>query len=260
MTVEYKSAFEKVILSRWNATPDEQKIDAQFPDRHGQLMPDDPDSYALYDTYNYQRGHVDVFYEAYRQAPHTPPEKGENLLVVDIGAGAATVAVALGKAFKRRERERVDYRAFDTHPEMQQLGKRILRHLGAGFNSAEYVASLEDVDFADADRVLFTFSYVAHQYAVDRIHILQWALLIRRAVVEVERPVELIYTTATLSDGAHLTLEQLLAHANILGEQNLMNVQVPMRYPQPTPSDGQISWKEYSRRWQVQAGHWTLSA
>ena len=75
----------------------------------------------------------------YKKARHAPPPKGERLLVVDIGAGAATVAVGLGEALKRKKRQRVDYRAFDPNPMMRELGRQILRHLGAGFGSADYV-------------------------------------------------------------------------------------------------------------------------
>ena len=56
--------------------------------------------------------------------------------------------------------------------------------------------SLEDVDFAEVDRLLFTFSYVAHQRSVAPAHIDAWASVIKRAVGEVDRAVELIYTTA----------------------------------------------------------------
>ena len=95
--VDYDQAFTEVIWSRWNKLPEKHKDAATRPDRQGQLEPDAPDSCALYDTFNYQRGHADVFRKAYKQALHSPPKKGERLLVVDIGAGAATVAVALGE-------------------------------------------------------------------------------------------------------------------------------------------------------------------
>ena len=260
MAVDYDRAFAEIILPRWTETPDEQKSDAKFPDRQGQLKQDAPRSFALYDTFNYQRGHIDVFREAYKQAPHSPPKKGERLLVVDIGAGAATVAVALGEALKRHKREKVDYLAFDPNRMMRKLGKQILEHLDAGFGSAKYIRSLEGLDFTGTDRLLFTLSYVAHQDAVSRADIDEWVNLIKRAVDEVDREVELIYTTVNLSDGAHLALKRKLRQAKILRKLRPIDVQVRMRYPRPTLTDGQISWKEYSRQWKVQAGHWTLSA
>ena len=174
MAVDYDRAFAEVIVSRWSETPDEQRNAAKFPKRQGQLAPDASDSHALHDAFHYQRGHADVFREVYRKALHSPPRKGERLLVVDIGAGAATVAVGLGEALKRSKRQRVDYRAFDPNPTMRELGRQILGHLGADFRSADYIVSLEDVDFTDIDRLLFTFSYVAHQEAVAPAHIDSW--------------------------------------------------------------------------------------
>lgn len=258
--VDYDQAFTEVIWSRWNKTPEKQKDAATRPDRQGQLEPDAPDSYALYDTFNYQRGHADVFRKAYKQALHSPPKKGERLLVVDIGAGAATVAVALGEALKQHKRKRVDYLAFDPNRMMRKLGRQLLENLDPEFRSAKYISSLDDVDFANTDRLLFTFSYVTHQDAVAQADKDEWANLIKRAVDEVGREVELIYTTANLSGGAHLDLERKLRQANILRKIGLIDVQVRMRYPRLTLSDGQISWNKYIRRWKVQAGHWTLSA
>ena len=78
--------------SEWNSS---RRNAAKSPQRQGQLAPDAPDPYALCDSFHYQRGHADVFREVYTEACSSPPRKGERLLVVDIGAGAATVAVGL---------------------------------------------------------------------------------------------------------------------------------------------------------------------
>ena len=245
MAVNYRRAFTKVILNRWNKTPHEQRSNAKFPRRHGQLAPNDPDSNALNDAYSYQRGHADVFREVYKQvykkASQAPPRKDERLLVVDIGAGAATVAVALGEALGRGKRQRIDYLAFDPNPMMRKLGKRILRHLDAGFRSAKYTQSLDDVDFTNTDRLLFTFSYVAHQNAVTPTDIDEWASHIKRAVGEIDRTVELIYTTiyttASLSGDALFDLKQNLQQAQIIRRHESVSVQVPRRFPPATIAD-----------------------
>lgn len=260
MAEDYDRAFAKVILRRWNDTPDEQRSEAEFPKRHGQLAPDASGSSALLDTYSYQRGHADVFREVYRKARHTPPTEDERLLVVDIGAGAATVAVGLREALGRRQRQRVDYLAFDPNPMMRKLGRQILKHLHAGFNSAEYVTSLEDVDFTDADRLLFAFSYVVHQEAVAPADIEEWARVIKRAVIEVDKAVELIYTTvANFDGGAHIPLEQMLTEAKFLRKQPPIGVEVRQQFPGPVGPDGQISWEVKHRNWDVRAEHWILS-
>ena len=258
MAVDYDRAFAEVIVSRWSETPAEQRNAAASPKRRGQLAPDAPDSYALHDAFYYQRGHADVFREVYRKARHSPPRKGERLLVVDIGAGAATVAVGLGEALKRSKRQRVDYRAFDPNPAMRELGRQILGHLGADFRSADYIESLNDVDFTDVDRLLFTFSYVVHQETVAPAHIGSWASVIRRAVGEVDWAVELIYTTAGLSGGALLDLEQILKGANALKKQHPIDLQVRRRFPGPTGGDGSIGWEEHTQLWDVRAEHWIL--
>lgn len=164
----------------------------------------------------------------------------------------------LGEALKRSKRQRVDYRAFDPNPMMRELGRQILRHLGADFRSADYIDSLEDVDFTDIDRLLFTFSYVAHRETVAPVHVDSWASAIERAVGEVDRAVELIYTTANLSEGALLDLERMLKEANRLKKQHPVDVPVGRRYPGPTRGDGPIRWDEQTPLWDVRAEHWIL--
>lgn len=261
VTEDYNRAFDEVILPQWSKTSEKQRNAAGFSNRRGQLASNDPESYALHDTYSYQRGHADVFREVYKKAPHASPRNGERLLVVDIGAGAATVAVALGEALGRRQRQRVDYLAFDPNPTMRKLGRRILKHLNAGFNSADYIKSLEDVDFTDTDRLLFSLSYVVHQKAVAPAHIEGWARVIKRAVIEVDRPVKLIYTTAAnFEGGAHIHLMRMLKEANIHRKPRPIGVQVRRRFPKSVSSDDRILWEEQRSVWDVEAEHWILSA
>lgn len=258
MAVDYDGAFAEVVLSRWNKTSEEKKSAAKYPKRHGRLELDDPGYFALHDTYHYQRGHADVFRDVYQTANHFLPKKDERLLVVDIGAGAATVAVGLSEALGRRKRQRIDYLGYDPHPMMRKLGKQVLKRLGTDFRSAEYVKSLEALEFVGADRVLFTFSYVAHQNAVEPADVEKWARLIRRAVNEVDRAVELIYTTARLSGGVLLDLKRALSRAGMLRKHDSIDVQVLRRYPGPVDSAGRVCWDEQSKLWQVQAEHWIL--
>ena len=173
----------------------------------------------------------------------------------------ATVAVGLGEALKRNKRRRVDYRAFEFNPMMRKLGKQILRHLGADFRSTEYIKSLKKLkklDYADVDRLLFTFIYVSHQETVKPPHTRSWASVIKRAVDEVDRAVELIYTTVDLIGGALLGLEKMLKKTNVLKKQHTIDVQVRRRFPGPTGGDGPIGWDEHTRLWDVRAEHWIL--
>ena len=259
MVVNYDKAFAKDILRRWNNISRADRDAAADRERRGRLGPDDPSSFALYDCLYYQRGHADVFREVYKKTSHAPPRKGERLLVVDIGAGAATVGIALAETLKRKQRQRLDYLAFDPHPMMRKLGKRILKRCGSGFRSARYVTSLEAIDFAGTDRLLFTFSYVAHQRAVTDDDTAQWATLIRRSVSEVHQDVELIYTTATLPGGAFVGLKQKLEASKTLREWKRVDVRVKKkRFSVSSDGDGQIHWRETGEDWSVLAEHWIL--
>ena len=262
VAMDYDTVFAKVIAKRWNALPvEEQRKASTKLNRQGRLAPDDPDSFALWDTREYQRGHIDVFKEVYKQANHCPPKKYERLMVVDIGAGAATVAVALHEALSRTKCKRIDYLAFDPHPMMQKLGKQVLKHLDAGFRTATYIESLEDVGFTRAARVLFTFSYVAHQETVKPTDINEWASLIERAVCDTDRAVELMYTTTAKRNrrGAHLDLYSKLRSAKIIRKCHPVSVEVQRRFPNSVDSKRKETWRESTEHWQVEAGHWILS-
>ena len=262
----YDSVFEAVVRRPWLAVPKALQDDARQRSHHnqqGQLSWDAPHEWALHDTFHYQRGHADVFREAYRMSRHHPPKKGERLRVVDIGAGAATVAIALGEALGRNKRKRVDYLAFDLNPGMRSLGEQVLEHLGADFRSARYVQSLDTVEFGDRGRVLFTLSYVSHQEAVSEDHVNQWTSLIERAVALSDRAVELIYTTAANIHSIESkipVLGQRLEQAGIKPKTETIKVKVPRRFPEPNSRDGRVQWKPSSQQWKVQAERWVLRA
>ena len=261
MAVDYDSAFESVVHGPWNDLTQKQRDGAGFSNRRGQLAAGEPDAYALHDTFHCQRGHADVFREAYQAAPHAPPTRGQRLLVVDIGAGAATVAVAVGEALGRKPRQRIDYVAFDPHPMMRRLGQQLLHHLDADFRSASYVASLDAIDLSGRDRVLFTFSYVSHQTAVGQEDIDRWGSLIQRAARQVGPAVELIYTTAarlTSIEPRLTVLGQQLEQAGFKRGVDPIRIQVPQRYPDVAADTGRVRWSERSAVWQVDAERWTL--
>lgn len=258
MAVDYDDVHATVIRPRWHAVSNEDQQAARSPRRRGQLTPDASESYALYDTFTYQPGHVDVFREVYKASPHSPPSKGERLLIVDIGAGAATVAAAVGEALGSSKRARVDYRAFEPNRAMRRLGKRVLRHLDAGFNSAKYAKSLEDVVYDDAQRLLFAFSYVSHQKAVDSAHVGQWAAEIERATSIVE-DVELIYTTTDRAGGVLPQLGTTLENLGIERDRTVVPVDVHRRWPQLGSTARDVRWDNRSTTWDVEAEHWKLT-
>ena len=260
MASSYDDVYAMVIQRRWHETPEELRTAAASSNRHGQLAPNSPDEFALLDSLTYQRGHADVFREVYKEAPHVPPTKDQRLLVVDIGAGAATVAIGLREALGRKKRQRIDYLGIDPNPMMRKLGKRLLRRLDAGFRRAGYGKSLEEIDLTGVDRLLFTFSYVSHQKSVTQSDIEQWATLIKGAVDKLGRAVELIYTTAARSGGTLPVLGQLLEQAAIKRRVTPIDVQVQARYPGESSNQGPVQWSCKPWNWKVQAEHWILRA
>lgn len=257
---KYDHAYSEVIRRRWHEIPEGQRSAPNVTDRQGQLAADAPDECALHDSLTYQRGHADVFREVYKKAPHKPPTKDQRLLVVDIGAGAATVAVGLYEALGRKKRQRIDYLAFDPNPMMRKLGKRLLRHLDPDFRSAEYVSSLDEIDLAGVRRLLFAFSYVSHQETVTTSDIERWTALIQNAAGQVGRAVELMYTTARLSGGALPRLGQQLDDAGINRRVSRVQVDVEARYPRGGADQDLVEWDNTGRPWKVQAEHWILRA
>ena len=263
MAIDYDGAFKVVIQRPWLDLPEMARNTAESSERYGQLPMDAPDAHALHDAFKYQRGHADVFGEVYKKSRHVPPRKGERLRVVDIGAGAATVAVALGEALGRSRCQRIDYLAFDPSPMMRSLGERILDHLDADFKSAKYIESLDEVEVTKGDRLLFTFSYVSHQETVAPADIDRWASLIKQAVDDVDRAVELIYTTAANIYSLESKLPglgQRLDQVGIRRRADDVNVQVRRRFPESSSRDGRVQWKQDTDLWKVQAEYWVLRA
>ena len=258
MSVDWDDLYEVVIRQRLGEVPQGQRDAASSPDRRGQLNPDAPDGHALHDVFTYLRGHAEVFRAVYEKAGHVSPRKRERLLVVDIGAGAATVAVALADAVGKGTRRRIDYLAYDPHPMMRRLGERMLEHLDAQFRSARYIESLDDIDLTEADRLLFTFSYVSHQDAVTCADVRGWASLIGHAVRRVDRAVDLIYTTVSRPGGRLAELGHRLDQAGVSRKPERITVRVNRRYPVRVFDSDRVQWDVQGAIWQVQSERWVM--
>lgn len=258
MSVDYDYLYEAVVQRQWREISEEHRDVANIPDRRGQLGPGDPDGRAVHDAFTFLRGHAEVFRAAYKKAKHVSPRKRERLLVMDIGAGAATVAVGLTDAVGKGTRQRIDYLAYDPHSMMRRLGEQVLDHLDAQFRSAKHIESLDDIDLSEADRLLFAFSYVSHQDAVTSADVDQWASLIGEAVREVDRAVELIYTTASLSGGRLPELGEKLDQAGVSRKAEPITVRVKRRFPLRLADSNGVQWDAHDANWQVQAEHWVM--
>ena len=141
---------------------------------------------------------------------------------------------------------------------MRRLGERVLNHLDAQFRSATYIESLDDIDLSGVDRLLFTFSYVSHQDAVTTADVDHWASLIGNAVRKVDRAVELIYTTVSLSGGRLPELGQKLDQAGVSRKVNRITVRVKRQYPLRISDSNRVQWDDQSANWQVQSEHWVM--
>ncbi len=258
ISVDYDHLYEAVLQQRLREIPQGQRDAAGSPNRRGQLNLDAPDGHAPHDAFTYLRGHAEVFRAVYERAGHVPPRKGERLLVVDIGAGAATVAVALADAVGKGTRRRIDYVAFEPHPMMRRLGERVLGHLDAQFRSARYIESLDDIDLAEVDRLLFTFSYVSHQDAVTGADVGQWASVIGHAVRRVGRAVELIYTTVSRDGGRLAELGRRLDDDGVSRKPERIRVRVKRRYPVRDFDSNRVQWDVQCANWQVRSEHWIM--
>jgi hypothetical protein len=160
--------------------------------RKGDLSPGDGPEAALADTRSYQRSHADAFSEALRISPVTAPDAP--LAVVDIGAGACTVAVAMSECWGASVAN-VRYHAVEPHPTMRRLGTAILSEGGWEGQLVEQVESLDDLSNHAESRLLVTLSYVVHQSQVTEEDVSALADFIADQTDQMERDPEVLITT-----------------------------------------------------------------
>jgi len=141
---------------------------------------------------------------------------------------------------------------------MRRLGERVLGHLDAQFRSARYIESLDDIDLAEVDRLLFTFSYVSHQDAVTGADVGQWASVIGHAVRRVGRAVELIYTTVSRDGGRLAELGRRLDDDGVSRKPERIRVRVKRRYPVRDFDSNRVQWDVQCANWQVRSEHWIM--
>ncbi|MCY3562046.1 MAG: hypothetical protein OXH20_12905 [bacterium] len=201
----YDRAFVQVVEEAWQEAlkSDPGAADeAKSSERHGQLDPSDPDLFALCDTYNYQRHHADACRQALREAGIESPRTGRPLVVIDIGAGACTVAVALGKTWPQ-ELSNVHYYAVEPHPKMRALGMQIVDALNWPFGHFHMFERTDQLlepansrkpERFESARVLVTFNYVMQQGSVRRGTVSEWAGLLHGLVAH-KASVELLIVT-----------------------------------------------------------------
>ena len=172
-----------------------------FPDhldrdnRRGQLNPDHDYNKALTDTYNYQRSHLETFKKALEDFNIQKPD-AEGLRVIDIGAGACTTRFALAEHWPKMLRH-IDYIAIEPNLSMQVLGKELSQIFG--LPSPYYLGDITEIPLeylTTSKRYLITLSYVVGQNSVTTKHISAWGDTIKKLTYLLDRPVEVLMTTA----------------------------------------------------------------
>ena len=193
----YDSAFETVVKRAWKALSQEDR--ERTSSRQGDLRHDDPPSYAICDTHNYQRSHADAFKKAMAHVSIDPPSPEQTMAVIDIGGGAATVAVAISEAWPDHVAQ-ITYHLIEPHKTMRQLGRELLSAMALPFDKVSFHRSAKkfrrDHPEVEADRVLVTLSYVLHQSAVRDSDVDKWVELIQDLVHCRPHQVAVLATTA----------------------------------------------------------------
>ena len=129
-----------------------------------------------------------------------PPNPKEPLAIVDIGAGASTVAVAVSEAWPKKLGA-VSYYAVEPHSDMRCLGRSLLTqmdlpfsHISAHQSTKKLVDALTDTKDV---RILVTLSYVVHQSSVTEQHVRRWVRDIYRWSSPSVKKLEILATTAS---------------------------------------------------------------
>lgn len=218
---DYDRAFLRVVRGSWleavESNP-EVAADPDIPSRRGQLDPSDPDLCALYDTHRYQRHHADAFGEALQHAGIKSASSESPVAVVDIGAGACTVAVAIGERWKPGL-PNVHYYAVEPHPKMRQLGIELLGALAWPFGHIQVVDKIDELigpadsralERIDSSRLIVAFNYVMQQGSVGQDAISEWAGFLRCLVTRrCEVQLLIVTVAAHLVDNTEALLKAL---------------------------------------------------
>ena len=253
----YDVAFEAFVRGLWNALTQTERDNAQLRTdraipRQGDLDPSAHHSHAIVDTFNYQRSHADSFKKALDEAGVRPPGSDQTMAIVDIGAGAATVGVAIAEAWSDYATS-ISYHMIEPNKPMRKLGRKILSEMATPFAGLSSHRSIDK--FADkhpslkVDRILVALSYVLHQTTVRNEHVKSWVRQIRRLSRLPNRPhVEVLATTVSSSNSALWERDSRPAMRSSL-QKNLPDLEVNegtfkcgLRFPLETPVLGN-QWK-----------------
>jgi hypothetical protein len=259
---DYDRVFDLVIRDRWEALQesDRDNADRSGRGRRGNLSPSDDAITVLTDVYKYQRSHIDAFVKAMAAVEIARPTDAVD--VVDIGAGANTVAIAMSEHWAEAA-SHVQYRPVEPNPHMRRYGSELLRVGGWSGCFDNWFADVSELPVLSELRLLVTLSYLVHQPTVTDGDVADWAEFIASSAEDME--LEVLLTTAITTDRQfNLQDRTTLLKSEVEGrgrtvEELQHELRVPLRFPsedggwttrQPGRSPG---WRNVMvRYWRVQ--------
>ena len=231
---DYDLVFDLVIRSRWEALQESDRDDADqnSRNRRGNLSPSDNAIKALTDVYKYQRSHISAFVEAMAAVEIARPTAP--VAVVDIGAGANTVAIAMSEHWAEAARY-VRYRPVEPNPHMRRYGSELLRMGGWPGCFDSWFADVSELPVLSEPRLLVTLSYLVNQPTVADGDVADWAEFIAGLAEDME--LEVLVTTAITPDRQfNLRDRTPLLRSEVEGrgrtvEELQHELRVPSRFP-----------------------------
>jgi len=210
--MNFDQAFHATLRERYLLlTPEE--VRAAERSRHGRLLRDDQDCYAIVDAFRNCRCHIDAFQLAMEELGDFVGA-GHKSCVVDLGAGAGNVAAALCENWSTAGK--VTYIGVEPHAMMRRLGIEFLRALAPSWLDFAFVEDCSALSIPQADRYLVTLNYVVHQPGVVAEDLKVWAALL--AKLQSRSPTCLLSVTArSISPG----LEEIDRTATLVREMTL---------------------------------------
>lgn len=268
MPSPYRRAFTRCIRRRWYELPSHLRNTVKSDGRKGDLGPADGDALALYDTFNYQRSHADAFCRAIKQVDLGTPPEDKAIAVIDIGAGAGTVAVALSESWKGHL-ARVSYMGIEPHQKMKSLGRELLHEMNRPFAAIRIKKSFSNIrrrlDDLQPSWILLTLSYVVHQSTVTESDIDAWvdAIDLIRDTHGAQN-VEILATTVNSNDPALAARDSMPHLKSRLGElqPEMKRFQHWLSSDHRFPNDGRNETGWYTRSVDyknVLCVHWSSS-
>ena len=258
--MNYDEAFEALIRPMFAELPEQER---SRRDQRGNLAADSPQDHAVADSYHYQRSHADAFAAALHHFD-VRADPDEVVGVLDLGAGAGTVAVALSEEWAIDHPPHVLYFGVEPHPTMRDLGSDLLDLVAPPWLHHRIRASTHGWAIPAVTRCYVTLSYVVHQPTLRATNLTAWAAVCR-ALADTVGQIKVIITTANSNHPTMRGRNQTMAFRDALKVAGLggtgrvrAELRVDQRFPRPCRGWDVVSPGCTSEFKNVDASCWTL--